>query len=142
MACLASIAHADPVLSVDTNRIISLARNAISEEKYNVESNKLEFVDITYRYDARQIETLCVGFRHSPVSKTTSDSDANLNSAKTETRFKAITVQMDKNGKILSVSDKASSLQIKYESMLKKTVQPHSAGDSSTRDSGFGTLEK
>jgi hypothetical protein len=122
IACFAGSAwSAEPVLSVDTDRVMTLARQAIASARDDVDPEKIEFTDITYRFDGKK-EQLRVAFRHSPEAEVTKDEDKG--SVRTVTNFKAITVEMDKTGKILSVSAGGSSRQIKIESSRKKTVQP------------------
>lgn len=87
--CLATVAGAEePVLSVDTDRIMSLARQAIAEQKDDIDPDSLEFLDITYRFDAKQKEHLRVSFRHSPQSETETSEDGERNLMWTITRSK------------------------------------------------------
>jgi len=119
-ACLTGSARAaDPVLSVDTNRILTLARRAIADARDDVDADKIEFTDITYRFDTKR-EQLRVAFRHSPEAEVTKDKG----SVRTVTNFKAITVEMDKTGKILSVSADGSSRQIKIKSQSSNPTVP------------------
>jgi hypothetical protein len=121
-ACLTGSAQAAaPVLSVDTNRILTLARQAIADARDDVDTDKIEFVDISYRFDAKS-EHLRVAFRHSPEAEVAGDKEKA--SVRTVTNFKAITVEMDKTGKILSVSAGGSSRQIKIESKITNAAVP------------------
>jgi hypothetical protein len=121
-ACLTGNARAtEPVLSVDTNRILTLARQGIADAMDDVDTDKIEFADISYRFDPKG-EQLRVAFRHSPESEVTKDKDKGA--VRTVTNFKAITVEMDKTGKILSVSAGGSSRQIKIESKSTNPTVP------------------
>ena len=127
---LVTTAHAkEPVLTVDTDRIIALARQAIAEQKKDLDVDDLAFVDITYHCNAERKENLRVGFRHSPKSETETTEEDARTSTRTVTRFKAVIVNMEKTGKILSVDGGGTSSRIEVKSTRKKTVQPENPGD-------------
>lgn len=118
---------ADPVVSVDTNRAISLSLTAITNAGVRGDASTLAFSDIKYLLDADGVETLTVAFRHSPQS------EAATNETKTSVRtkivFKVVTVTMEKSGKVLSVSNTGTAHKIRIESVKDEAVQPTSPGD-------------
>jgi hypothetical protein len=123
--CLVATAQAEePVLTVDTERIIALAREAIAEQKKDLDLDALDFADITYHCNAERKDHLRVGFRHSPKSKTETTEEDARTSTRTVTKFKAVIVNMDKTGKVLSVDGGGTSSRIEIKSTSKKTVQP------------------
>lgn len=126
--CIATTSYAgEQVLSVDTNRIITLSMAAIADAGLDLDPSKLEFSSIKYTIDADQAENFSASFRHSPESESTTDETKRA--MRTKTIFKVVTVTMDKSGKILSVSNTGTAHQIKIESTNLKTVQPTSPGD-------------
>ncbi len=122
---LVTTAHAEePVLTVDTDRIIALAREAIAEQKKDLDVDDLDFADITYHCNAERKEHFRVGFRHSPKSETETTEEDARTSTRTVTKFKAVIVNMDKTGNVLSVDGGGTSSRIEVKSTRKKTVQP------------------
>ena len=113
----------EPVLTVDTDRIITLARQAIAEQEKDLAVNDLDFTDITYSYNAERKEYLRVGFRHSLKSETETTEEGARTSTRTVTKYRAVIVNMEKTGRVLSVDDGGTSSRIEIKSTMKQTVQ-------------------
>ena len=124
MSLISTAQAKEQVLTVDTDRIIALAREAIAEQEKELDADNLDFVDITYLCDAERKETLRVGFRHTPKSESETTEDDGRTSTRTVTKYKAVIVTMDKTGKILSVDGGGTSSRIEVKSTRKQTVQP------------------
>jgi len=111
------------VALLDADRIIALSRQAIAETRKDVNVDEMEFIEIKHIYDANQNERMTIGFRHSPTSESETKEDDDRSSIKTITRFKAVIVEMDKSGKIISIDDGGASSRIEIKSTTKQNVQ-------------------
>ncbi len=99
---------AEPVITVDKENIITLSKEAITNKFPNIQIDSLEFMDLTYQINPTKNESLKINFRQTavkPETKTKSDGDS---TAKT-TKASIITVSMDNDGKIISISEGVSS---------------------------------
>jgi hypothetical protein len=111
------------VASLDADRIIAISRQAIAETRKDLNLADLEFIEIKHIYDANLKERMTIGFRHSPTSESKTTEDDEMSSIKTITRFKAVIVEMDNSGKIISIDDGGASSRIEIKSSTKQNAQ-------------------
>lgn len=124
MSWVSTVQAKEPVLTVDTERIIAVAREAITEQEKELDADDLDFVDITYQCDAKRKESLRVSFRHTPKSESETTEDNGRTTTRTVTKYKPVIVTMDKTGKIQSIDEGGTSSRIEIKSTSKKIVQP------------------
>lgn len=99
--CLTALSE-QPVLSIDTNRLVSIAKEAIGNSKYKLDADKLELRKISYVCDETLAEDLSIEFRHNPKIEEIVDEKRNTKTIRTTSERPV--VEMDKMGHVLSVS--------------------------------------
>ena len=111
LVCLATLGYAEPVISVDTNRIITLAYNAIREARENVDPTTLQFSRITY-FRSRRQKILQVIFIRSSIAGTVPTSNADAEVSHTGSLFTEVIVSMDESGEIQTVTDNEEAMRV------------------------------
>ena len=104
--CLSALSE-QPVLSIDTNRLVSIAKEAIGNSKYKIDADELELQKISYECSETLAEEFFIAFKYNLNTEVIVDKRRNRKTIKTT--FECPVVEMDKMGNVLSVRCSSTS---------------------------------
>ena len=117
---------AEPVIQADTNRILTIATNAIATYCDDLSVTNLDMSRLTYFSDGRDFHDVFVEFRdRTPII--VPEVDPNSHKTSTNVHFKVVIVRMDQNGTVKSVSPPRETRTLRLLEYFKnrgEDVQP------------------
>jgi hypothetical protein len=130
---IASGARAEPLVQADTNRIISIATNAIAAQRTDLSITNLDLSKLTYFSDGKEFHDIFVEFRYrTPI--TIPEVDPETHDTTTNIRPEAVVVRMDQDGRVKNVSSPRQTRKLRLSEHLE-----YKKRDRSTKDSTLST---